>query len=243
MNEFSFYMPTKIVYAKGSLKMVADYAREYGKKGLLITDKMMMETPIIESVRKSLEEAGLDYMVWSEIVPNPRDVDIEKGAEFVIKNKIDYLIAVGGGSAIDTAKAMGAIMTNGGTCADLYGDKLTVPIAPLIAVPTTCGTGSEVTHESIVNNTVTLVKDCIWGPNNSTKVAILDPDVLIKLPPHIMASTGMDALCFLWSSSRTSSTLRPRPSGKICSASSTGWLSLFSSAIPILQKCQLAEFR
>ncbi len=194
MNEFSFYMPTKIVYAKGSLKMIADYAREYGKKGLLITDKMMMETPIIKTVRASLEEAGLDYMIWSEIVPNPRDVDIEKGAEFAKKNNIEYMIAVGGGSAIDTAKAMGAIMTNGGTCADLYGDKLTVPIAPLIAVPTTCGTGSEVTHESIVNNTVTLVKDCIWGPNNSTKVAILDPDVLIKLPPHIMASTGMDAL-------------------------------------------------
>ena len=85
-------------------------------------------------------------------------------------------------------------MTNGGCCSDLYGNKLTKPIAPLIAIPTTCGTGSEVTHESIVNNTTTMVKDCIWGPNNSVKVAILDPNVLAKLPAHIMGSTGMDAL-------------------------------------------------
>lgn len=194
MNGFSFYMPTKIVFEEDALSQVADYAKDYGKKGLLITDKMMMETEIIQKVVGSLDEAELDYMIWSDIVPNPRDVDIERGAAFAVENKIEYLIAVGGGSAIDTAKAMGAIMTNGGTCADLYGNKLTKPIAPLIAIPTTCGTGSEVTHESIVNNTVTLVKDCIWGPNNSVSVALLDPSVLEKLPPHIMGSTGMDAL-------------------------------------------------
>lgn len=194
MNGFSFYMPTKIVFEEDALCQVADYAKDYGKKGLLITDKMMIETDIIKKVVESLDKAELDYMIWSDIVPNPRDVDIERGAAFAVENKIEYLIAVGGGSAIDTAKAMGAIMTNGGTCADLYGNKLTKPIAPLIAIPTTCGTGSEVTHESIVNNTVTLVKDCIWGPNNSVSVALLDPSVLEKLPPHIMGSTGMDAL-------------------------------------------------
>ena len=194
MNEFSFYMPTKIIYAKGAIDSVAEYAKEYGEKGLLITDKMMLETDIVKRVCKSLDEAKVNYMIWSDIVPNPRDVDIERGGKFAVEKGIEYLIAVGGGSAIDTAKAIGAIMTNGGKCADLYGDKLTKPIAPLIAVPTTCGTGSEVTHESIVNNTETLVKDCIWGPNNSVRVAILDPSVLENLPAHIMASTGMDAL-------------------------------------------------
>lgn len=194
MNEFSFYMPTKVIFQKGALELVAEQAVKYGKKGLLITDKMMLETPVVQRVIACLDEAQIDYMIWSDIVPNPRDVDIEKGAAFAVSNGIEYLIAVGGGSAIDTAKAMGAIMTNGGTCADLYGDKLTRPIAPLIAIPTTCGTGSEVTHESIVNNTTTMVKDCIWGPYNSVSVALLDPAVLEKLPPHIMGSTGMDAL-------------------------------------------------
>lgn len=194
MEGFSFYMPTKIIYEKGILTRTAVYAKDFGEKALVITDKAMLETPIVKTILKSLDDEGLNYMIWSDIVPNPRDVDIERGAAFAIEHKVDYLIAAGGGSVIDTAKAMGAIMTNGGTCADLYGDRLTKPIAPLIAVPTTCGTGSEVTHESIVNNTTTLVKDCIWGPNNSVSVALLDPSVLENLPSHIMASTGMDAL-------------------------------------------------
>lgn len=194
MKGFSFYMPTRIIYEKGALAGVAEYAKAYGKKGIVITDKGLVKSDLLKTVFDSLEHEKLEYIVWSDIVPNPRDVDIERGAAFAAEHEVDYLIAVGGGSAIDTAKAIGAIMTNGGTCADLYGDKLTKPIAPLIAVPTTCGTGSEVTHESIVNNTVTLVKDCIWGPYNSVSVAILDPNVLKNLPSHIMASTGMDAL-------------------------------------------------
>ncbi|MGN0484308.1 MAG: iron-containing alcohol dehydrogenase [Lachnospiraceae bacterium] len=194
MEGFQFYMPTKVVYEKGALEKTAIYAKAYGEKGLVITDKVMLKTELVSTVLESLNKEKMEYLVWSDIVPNPRDVDIERGAAFAIENQIDYLIAVGGGSAIDTAKAIGAIMTNGGTCADLYGDKLTKPIAPLIAIPTTCGTGSEVTHESIVNNTVTLEKDCIWGPYNSVSVAILDPEVLKNLPSHIMASTGMDAL-------------------------------------------------
>lgn len=194
MNDFQFYTPTKIIYGTGILSQVATHAKELGKKGLVITDKMMLKTDLLQPIFTSLDAENLDYIVWSEIVPNPRDVDIEKGAAFAIANEIEYLIAVGGGSAIDTAKAIGAIMTNGGCCADLYGNKLTKPIAPLIAVPTTCGTGSEVTHESIVNNTVTMEKDCIYGPYNSVSVALLDSVVLKNLPPHIMASTGMDAL-------------------------------------------------
>lgn len=194
MDGFRFYMPTKIIFEEGVLEKTADFVREFGNKALLLTDKMMLETDIVKRVINSLNEGNIDYIIWDDIVPNPRDVDIEKGAEFARKNNIEYLIAVGGGSAIDTAKAIGAIMTNGGKCSDLYGDKLKKPIAPLIAVPTTCGTGSEVTHESIVNNTVTMVKDCIWGPYNSVSVALLDAAVLEKLPPHIMGSTGMDAL-------------------------------------------------
>ena len=126
----------------------------------------------------SLESQKADYLVWSDIVPNPRDVDIERGAAFAKENKIDYLIAIGGGSAMDTAKAIGAIMTNGGKCEDWYEGNLEKPIAPLICIPTTCGTGSEVTHESIVNNTKTLEKDCIWGPMVSASLTILDSELL-----------------------------------------------------------------
>ena len=194
MNEFAFYMPAQVIFGRGKVSEVGKEAQKLGKKGLVVTDKGLLATGLVQRVIDSLESQKADYLVWSDIVPNPRDVDIERGAAFAKENKIDYLIAIGGGSAMDTAKAIGAIMTNGGKCEDWYEGNLEKPIAPLICIPTTCGTGSEVTHESIVNNTKTLEKDCIWGPMVSASLTILDSELLDKLPGKILASTGMDAL-------------------------------------------------
>lgn len=194
MNEFAFYMPAQVIFGRGTVSEVGKEAQKFGKKGLVVTDKGLLATGLVQRVIDSLESQKADYLVWSDIVPNPRDVDIERGAAFAKENKIDYLIAIGGGSAMDTAKAIGAIMTNGGKCEDWYEGNLEKPIAPLICIPTTCGTGSEVTHESIVNNTKTLEKDCIWGPMVSASLTILDSELLDKLPGKILASTGMDAL-------------------------------------------------
>lgn len=194
MEEFTFFTPTKIIFGRGTLEMLPEEAKALGGKGLIVTDKGLLSTGLVDQVTRELDEAGLTYLIWSDIVPNPRDVDIERGAAYAMEKEIDYLIAIGGGSAMDTAKAIGALMTNGGKCEDWYEGNLKEPIAPLICIPTTCGTGSEVTHESIVNNTKTLEKDCIWGPMNSVKVAILDSTVMDHLPAKILASTGMDAL-------------------------------------------------
>ena len=194
MEKFNFFTPTKIIFGRGSVSSIAEETRKFGKKGLVVTDKGMIETGLVKKITDSLEKAERDYIIWSDIVPNPRDTDIEKGAEFAVENNIDYLIAVGGGSSMDTAKAIGALMTNGGKCSDWYEGNLKKEIAPLICVPTTCGTGSEVTHESIVNNTETLEKDCIWGDENSVKTAIIDSEMIDRLPEKILGSTGMDAL-------------------------------------------------
>lgn len=194
MNEFEFFTPTKIIFGRGKLAKVGEEAVNLGKKGLVVTDKGLLSTGLAGKVTSALEAAGAKHLLWSDIVPNPRDVDIEKGAAFALEQQIDYMVAIGGGSAMDTAKAMGAIMTNGGKCADWCDGNLKNPIAPLICIPTTCGTGSEVTHESIVNNTTTLEKDCIWGPMVSVRTAILDSEVMDHLPGKILASTGMDAL-------------------------------------------------
>ncbi len=191
---FEFFTPTKIIFGRGELARVGEEAVRLGDKGLVVTDEGLLRTGLVDRVTASLEKACAEYLIWSEIVPNPRDVDIEKGAAYAMEQGIDYLVAVGGGSAMDTAKAIGAIMTNGGKCEDWYEGNLKKPIAPLICIPTTCGTGSEVTHESIVNNTKTLEKDCIWGPMVSVKVALLDSEVMDHLPGKILASTGMDAL-------------------------------------------------
>lgn len=194
MEKFNFFTPTKIIFGRGSVSSIAEETKKFGKKGLVVTDKGMIETGLVKKITDSLEKAERDYIIWSDIVPNPRDTDIEKGAEFAVENNIDYLIAVGGGSSMDTAKAIGALMTNGGKCSDWYEGNLKKEIAPLICVPTTCGTGSEVTHESIVNNTETLEKDCIWGDENSVKTAIIDSEMIDRLPAKILGSTGMDAL-------------------------------------------------
>lgn len=194
MEPFDFYMPTKIIFERGAVKRAAEEAEKLGAKTLIVTDKPMLSTGLLDPIFEGFKEKEMDYVLWSDIVPNPRDVDIERGAVFAKEQGIDSMVAVGGGSAIDTAKAMGAILENGGKCEDWREGNLKHPITPLICIPTTCGTGSEVTHESIVNNTTTMEKDCIWGDEVSAKVAILDPDVLINLPKKLLASTGMDAL-------------------------------------------------
>lgn len=194
MKAFEFFTPTRVIFGRGELVRVGEEAVKLGNKGLVVTDKGLLSTGLVDRVTDSLEKAGADYLVWSEIVPNPRDTDIERGATYALEQGIDYLVAIGGGSAMDTAKAIGAIMTNGGKCEDWYEGNLEKPIAPLICIPTTCGTGSEVTHESVVNNTKTLEKDCIWGPMVNAKIALLDSEVMDKLPGKILASTGMDAL-------------------------------------------------
>ncbi len=194
MEDFVFYTPTKVICGRGSADSVADEAKMLGKKGLVVTDKGMLATGLVSRVTDSLDRESLDYEIWSDIVPNPRDTDIEKGAKYALDHEIDYMIAIGGGSSMDTAKAMGALMANGGTCADWYEGNLKKPIAPLICIPTTCGTGSEVTHEAVVNNTKTMEKNSIWGPMVNVTVAILDSSLMDKLPAAILSATGMDAL-------------------------------------------------
>lgn len=194
INEFEFYMPTKIIFGKGTIVSAAQEIKKLGEKPLFVTDQPLMDTGLLDPVFEKLREEQVDYILWTDIVPNPRDTDIERGAAFAAEKGIDCMIAAGGGSVIDTAKAIGAILENGGKCEDWREGNLKHNITPLICIPTTCGTGSEVTHEAIVNNTKTMEKDCIWGDQVSAAVAVLDPDVLKNLPKKLLASTGMDAL-------------------------------------------------
>lgn len=194
MNPFEFFTPTKVIFGRGMLSCVGEEAEQLGKKGLVVTDQGMVNTGLVGKVTGCMDEKGLNYLVWSDVVPNPRDTDIERGAAYAGEQGIDYLIAIGGGSAMDTAKAIGALLTNGGKCEDWYEGNLEKDIAPLLCIPTTCGTGSEVTHEAVINNTKTMEKDCIWGEKVNVRTAILDSEVLDGLPAGILSSTGMDAL-------------------------------------------------
>ena len=196
INDFEFVLPTRIIYGEGSIKKLPDEIRKLNnKKPLLVTDKGIITAGIAEKISDVLEEAGIDYAVFDGIQPNPRDTTVTETAEFAMANNTDMLIAVGGGSSIDTAKAAGVILTEGGTINDYEGlDKLKKPITDLIAVPTTVGTGSEVTFWSVITDTKRHFKMSVGSPLIAAKLAIVDPDLVETLPPSAVAATGMDAL-------------------------------------------------
>lgn len=193
---FNFNLPTSIEFGNGKVKNIGKRAKELGgKKALLITDKGLAQTGILEKVTASLDQEGVQYIVFDEISPNPKDVDCEKAYHRFKDKGIDLLIGLGGGSSMDTAKAIGTLLTNEGELRDRYGvDLLDREIPPLICIPTTSGTGSEVTRGSVITDTVTKQKMAILDLKIAPKLALVDPELTLSLPKSITAATGMDAL-------------------------------------------------
>jgi alcohol dehydrogenase len=196
LSKYSFALPTRIEFGEGIIETVGDEAKAFGaKKVMLVTDKGVNKAGLTKPVEDSLTKAGIPFVVFDQVVPNPRDVDCHVGYELAKKEGIDVLVAVGGGSAMDTAKAIGTLLTNGGIVQDWCGFQLlNEDITPLIAIPTTAGTGSEVTPFAVITDTQKHVKLNIFDPKAAAKVALIDPATLLKLPAPIMASTGIDAM-------------------------------------------------
>jgi alcohol dehydrogenase len=196
LSNYSFALPTRIEFGVGVIRTAGKEAKALGAtKVLLVADKGVNAAGLTKPVEESLKEEGIPYAIYDRIVPNPRDVHCMDGYEAAKKEGVDVLIAVGGGSSMDTAKAIGTLLTHGKTVQDWCGFRLLErDITPLIAVPTTAGTGSEVTPFAVITDTTTHVKLNIFDPKAAAKVALVDPSVLLKLPSHIMASTGVDAM-------------------------------------------------
>ncbi|WP_242489091.1 iron-containing alcohol dehydrogenase [Peribacillus sp. TH14] len=194
--DFNFNLPTSIEFGNGKVKNIGKRAKELGgKKALLITDKGLAQTGILQKVTDSLDQEGVNYIVFDEITPNPKDVDCHRAYQQFKDEEIDLLIGLGGGSSMDTAKAIGTLLTHGGELRDRYGfNLLEREITPLICIPTTSGTGSEVTTGSVITDTVTKQKEAILDIRLAPKLAILDPELTLTLPKSITAATGMDAL-------------------------------------------------
>ncbi|MBR0597899.1 iron-containing alcohol dehydrogenase [Sinanaerobacter chloroacetimidivorans] len=194
--KYSFSLPTRVEFGEGVIKQAGKEAKSLGAtKIMLIADKGVISAGLTQAVEESLREENLSYITYDKIVPNPRDIHCIEGYELAKKEGIDFLVAVGGGSSMDTAKAIGTLLTHGKTIRDWCGFQLLErEITPLIAIPTTAGTGSEVTPFAVITDTNTHVKLNIFDPKAAAKVALVDPGVLMKLPSGIMASTGIDAM-------------------------------------------------
>lgn len=196
MKSFSFQLPTRIEFGCGVSETVGDEAKGLGgSRALVVTDPGIRSAGLVEPVVAGLEGAGVSTVVFDDVAPNPRDTQVHHGVEVARSEGCDVLVAVGGGSPMDTAKAIGVVATTGGRIQDYEGLGLVrEPIVPLVAVPTTSGTGAEVTFWSVITDTERSFKMSVGSPLCAASVALVDPDLTIGLPAGITAYTGIDAL-------------------------------------------------
>ncbi len=196
LNGFSFELPTKIEYGIGAAQGLADQVKKLNaRKVLLVTDKGVVSSGLLERITGPLAAHKLKWKVFDNVEPNPKDYNVQQGTEIASRFDPDCLVALGGGSPIDCAKAIAVVAHQGGAVRDYEGpDKIGADVLPLIAIPTTAGTGSEVTFSSVITDSTEKFKFSIKDPRIAPKVALVDPEMTLTMPPELTASTGMDAL-------------------------------------------------
>lgn len=196
MDTYRLFMPTRVECGVGLSKKTGSLIKEFSpNKVFIVTDKGVRDAGLLEGIEQSLRDEQIDYDIFDEVEPNPSAEVIEKGLAALLESKGDVLLGVGGGSSIDTAKAVAAMATNEGSILDYEGvGMLPNKPLPIVAIPTTAGTGSEVTSSTIVTNKETLFKAAIISPHLFPSLAILDAELTISCPQSITAATGMDAL-------------------------------------------------
>ena len=194
---FSFTLPTKIVYGPGCIVSLIDELQlNNGNKPVIITDIGVKNAGILVKITSLLAQNNISCTVYDGVEPNPKDVNVEEGAKIAREFGADSIIAVGGGSPIDCAKSVGVLLAHDGDKIKKYEGKTaaTKHLPLLITIPTTSGTGSELTFSSVITDTENNYKMTVKSQYTAAKVAICDPELTLSLPAHITASTGMDAL-------------------------------------------------
>jgi alcohol dehydrogenase len=188
-----YHMPTEVFFGAGMIQELGQIVsrRLHSSRPLLVTDKGVEASGIAAKALQQLTPLA----VFDEVEANPRHPTINRGGEVARKLRPDLIVGVGGGSVLDAAKAIALLATNPGGIEDYEGrEKYRTSPLPVLAIPTTCGTGSEVTWVSVITHTGRKFKMSIKGPLMFPAVAVVDPDLLLTLPPQLVASTGLDAL-------------------------------------------------
>ncbi len=193
---FHFMNCTKIIAGEGTIQYLPAEAQKLSIQRLLIvTDSFFAESKVVAELIDQLKKVEIETFLFTKVVPNPRDIDCELGAEYANEKGVQGIVAIGGGSAMDEAKAIAAIAANGGTCRIWDNVPLHKKMLPTICIPTTVGTGSEVTFVSVITDTKRHFKMSLFDENNLVpSLAILDPILTKTLPEITLASTAIDAL-------------------------------------------------
>lgn len=195
-ESFVFNLATRIEFGDNKLMLAGSLAKEIGaEKAVIITDRGLSRTEIIKRLIQSLEEKKIEYLVYDKVRENPRDIDAQNAYEEFRCESPDLIIGCGGGSSMDLAKAVAALFTNGGDIKTIINpNKLKADPIPTICIPTTAGTGSEVTSFAVLTLEKEQRKSSVFDDRIRPNIAINDPQLLKSVPPAIAAATGMDAL-------------------------------------------------
>ncbi|GAB6562726.1 MULTISPECIES: iron-containing alcohol dehydrogenase [Bacillus] len=198
MQEVSeFRMPKSVLYGRNSLEKLGEQSKKLGKRAFIVTDTIMEKLGYVEKCMQQLNKKGITVSTYNKVDAEPTNIHVLEALSLCKEEKCDFIIGIGGGSCIDAAKAVAVLYTNGGEVEDYVQKDIEIennPL-PLIAIPTTSGTGSEVTSVAVITNKKTDVKMMMKHPSFIPKVAIIDPVLTSSLPPQITAATGIDALC------------------------------------------------
>lgn len=203
MIKFDYEQTTKICFGRGRVAELPEIVKQFGKNILLVTSKKnSSRAQLYEDVISNLEKAGLNVVHYDGVVANPTTESVDKGVDFAKKNSSEVVIGLGGGSVMDSAKAIAVGAVNPGRAWDylFFKPAQIERVLPVIAVTTTSGTGSQVTQVAVMTETETCTKSAIFNNIIYPKVAIIDPDLMVSMPAHITASTGFDAFCHCFES-------------------------------------------
>lgn len=195
MESIYFSMQTKVYFERGGITKYLPLVKNYGNKAFVVTGKKsVFESGLLQKITNICSQNGITSVLYPEVNPEPDISDVEKGAEICREEKCDVVVGIGGGSAMDVAKAVAVLSTNGGSLQNYFGEVAyqKSPL-PVVAVPTTCGTGSEVTRFAVIMDKHARTKKTVSSEQILPKLSILDADTLETLPYHLVVATGMDA--------------------------------------------------
>ena len=197
--EFSFLTARKIVFKTGAVADIAQYIAGYGKNFLIVVDPFFKESETMQKVKSQLDSIGAKYTVYGEVSGEPTVEQTDEVCELAVKNGCDAVMSIGGGSNIDVGKAVAALITNGTPAIDYMeyvgrGKKVENEPVPFISIPTTAGTGSEVTKNSVLGSKVQTFKRSMRSDMMLANLTIVDPELSRGCPKKVTASSGIDGL-------------------------------------------------
>ena len=194
---FKYFLPVNIEFGSGKVAKAGGLTKPYGKKALIVTGhSSAKKSGLYDKVKDSLKAEGIDSVLFDKVAQNPLTTTAAEGAAFAKDNGCDVVVAIGGGSIMDCAKAIAFLAVNDGDVSDyIFGKKASDTALPIILIPTTCGTGSEGNGIAVLTNPDNGDKKSLRCNAIVAKVSIVDPECMMTMPKHVLASVGFDALC------------------------------------------------